>query len=54
MHKLSKEANVASCTYDDELKLDGVVDALDSMEVEMMGPRQSVEMTRTTTLTYPF
>lgn len=37
--KLSKEAKIASCTYDDELELDGIVDTLDSMEIGMMGPK---------------
>ena len=39
MHKPSKVAGVASCTYDDGLELGGVVDALNSMEIGMMGPK---------------
>jgi hypothetical protein len=36
MHKLNKEA---SCTYDDELELDDVVDAFDNMKIGMMRPK---------------
>jgi hypothetical protein len=39
MHKMSKEAKVASRTYDDELELDYVVDALDNVKIGMMGPK---------------